>query len=134
MTAIIRRSPSRVLVAPFYRPTRLMEELETMAREMWDSWSPVTFGDSLTHGSVSHSYVDDLGKACKCYEQLIDLKPCCQPPANGKGRKNEKYKLFIKDNPDDMIIQLTELFGRNLFSFKRFKASIGDYLDYFEAR
>jgi len=49
-------------------------------------------------------------------------------------RKNEKYKLFIKENPDDMIIQLAELFGSKLFSFKRFKASIGDYLDYFEEK
>ena len=41
MTAIIRRSPGRVLVAPFYRPTRLMEELETMAREVWSSGASV---------------------------------------------------------------------------------------------
>ncbi|MFX1588879.1 MAG: hypothetical protein ACFFC1_12035, partial [Promethearchaeota archaeon] len=41
-------------------------------------------------------------------------------------RKNEKYKIYIKENPDKLIINLTELFGANLFSFKISKASIGD--------
>lgn len=47
-------------------------------------------------------------------------------------RKNEKYKIYIKENPDKLIINLTELFGANLFSFKISKASIGDYLEYLE--
>jgi len=45
-------------------------------------------------------------------------------------RKNEKYKIYIKENPDKLIIKLTELFGANLFSFKISKASIGDYLEF----
>jgi len=49
-------------------------------------------------------------------------------------RKNEKYKLFIKEDSNRMILKLTELFGPHLYSFKRFKASIGDYLEYFEEK
>jgi HSP20 family protein len=52
LTTITRRNPNRALtlVRPFYRPTRLMEELETMAREMWDTWGTGTF-----HGTLLHS-------------------------------------------------------------------------------
>lgn len=62
MTTIIRRNPDRALtlVRPFYRPTRLMEELETMAREMWNTWSPVTFHDTLSHGMDVYREKDDL--------------------------------------------------------------------------
>ena len=43
MNAIIRRSPTRALtmVRPFYRPLSLMNEIEMLAREIWDSWQPV---------------------------------------------------------------------------------------------
>ncbi len=47
-------------------------------------------------------------------------------------RKNEKYKIFLKDDPHQTIIRLTELFGPNLFSFKRYKATLGDYVEFFE--
>lgn len=47
-------------------------------------------------------------------------------------RKNEKYKIFLKDDPNKMIIRLTELFGQYLFSFKRYKASLEDYKEFFE--
>ena len=45
MTVIIRRSPSRALtvVEPFYRPMSLLNEVERMAREMWELWEPFTF-------------------------------------------------------------------------------------------
>jgi len=47
-------------------------------------------------------------------------------------RKNEKYKIFLKDDPNKMIIRLTKLFGQYLFSFKRYKASLEDYKEFFE--
>ena len=47
-------------------------------------------------------------------------------------RKNEKYKLFLNSDPNQMVIRLTELFGKYLFSFKRHRASLGDYLEFFE--
>lgn len=50
MVAIIRRSPTRALtmVEPFYRPLSFLDEVEMLARSMWDSWRPVTFSTSLT--------------------------------------------------------------------------------------
>jgi ABC-type multidrug transport system ATPase subunit len=49
-------------------------------------------------------------------------------------RKNEKFKIFIKNNITDVIIQITELLGSSLFSFKRSTASIGDYMEFVENR
>jgi len=62
LTAIIRRSPSRALtlVGPFYRPTRLIEELEAMAREMWDTWRPVPFHGTLPYSLDVYREKDEL--------------------------------------------------------------------------
>ncbi len=49
-------------------------------------------------------------------------------------RKNEKFKIFIKNSITDVIIQITELLGPSLYSFKRFTASIGDYMEFIENR
>ncbi len=49
-------------------------------------------------------------------------------------RKNEKFKIFIKNSITDVIIQITELLGPTLYSFKRFTASIGDYMEFIENR
>jgi len=45
-------------------------------------------------------------------------------------RKNEKYKLFIKENPNEVLVDLTKLFGSKLFSFKRTRASLLDYINF----
>ena len=47
-------------------------------------------------------------------------------------RTNEKFKIFIRENFIDAIIQITEILGPSLYSFKRSKATIGDYLEYIE--
>ncbi len=46
MTVFGRRSPSQSLtvVRPFYRPTSLLDDVEAMAREAWESWAPVSYG------------------------------------------------------------------------------------------
>jgi ABC-type branched-subunit amino acid transport system ATPase component len=49
-------------------------------------------------------------------------------------RREEKYKLFLKENPDKIIMQLMDIFGSNLYNFRRFQASLGDYLEYTEAK
>ena len=59
MTGIIRRSPGRALVG-YYRPTRLMAELETMAREMWDTWRPVPFNGTFPHSMDVYREKDEL--------------------------------------------------------------------------
>ena len=47
-------------------------------------------------------------------------------------RKNEKFKIFIRESIIDVIIQITEILGSSLYSFKRSKATIGDYMEYIE--
>ena len=49
-------------------------------------------------------------------------------------RKKEKFKIFIKDNIPEVIIQITELLGPSLYSFNRSTASIGEYMEYVESR
>ena len=45
MTAIIRRNQERTLT--FYRPAGLLDDVESLAREIWDSW-PFAFPDGFT--------------------------------------------------------------------------------------
>jgi len=47
-------------------------------------------------------------------------------------RKHEKYKLFPKDNPDKLIKKVINIFGPDLYSFKRYRASLGDLRLYLE--
>jgi ABC-type multidrug transport system ATPase subunit len=47
-------------------------------------------------------------------------------------RKNEKYKIFINEDPNKIIISLIKLFKRALYSFKRSKARLSEYLEYIE--
>jgi ABC-type multidrug transport system ATPase subunit len=47
-------------------------------------------------------------------------------------RKNEKYRLYVKNNPNELIINLLKLFGPHLFNFKRSKASLSHYLEFLE--
>ena len=47
-------------------------------------------------------------------------------------RKNEKYKIFTEENPDDLIQQLIALLGPSLYNLKRFKASMREYLEFLE--
>jgi len=45
-------------------------------------------------------------------------------------RKNEKYKIFLKSNTNNVIVKITELFGPCLQCFKKSTASIGEYLEF----
>ncbi|NHJ20470.1 MAG: hypothetical protein EAX91_05990 [Candidatus Lokiarchaeota archaeon] len=47
-------------------------------------------------------------------------------------RKNEKFKIFIKENIPGIVIQITELLGSSLYSFKRSTATIGEYMEFIE--
>ncbi len=47
-------------------------------------------------------------------------------------RRNEKYKLFIQEDPEKIIMALLELFGSKLYNFKRFRATLGEYLEFLE--
>ena len=48
-------------------------------------------------------------------------------------RRDEKYKLFLKEDPDQIVMDLINIFGPKLYNFRRFKASLGEYLEYTEA-
>jgi len=47
-------------------------------------------------------------------------------------RKNEKYKIFLKSNTNNVIVRITELFGPQLQCFKKSNASIKEYLEFVE--
>ncbi|MFX1257364.1 MAG: hypothetical protein ACFFAN_05875 [Promethearchaeota archaeon] len=47
-------------------------------------------------------------------------------------RKNEKFKIFSKENPNNVIIKLMEAIGPYIYNFKRYKASLTDYLEFLE--
>ncbi|MBN1800296.1 MAG: hypothetical protein JW891_02260 [Candidatus Lokiarchaeota archaeon] len=49
-------------------------------------------------------------------------------------RRNEKYKLFVKEDPEIILLYLLELFGPKLYNFKRFKATLGEYIEFLEGR
>ncbi len=49
-------------------------------------------------------------------------------------RRMEKFKIFVKDNPNILIVRLTELFGANLFSFKKTKATLSEYIEFVDKK
>ncbi len=49
-------------------------------------------------------------------------------------RKMEKFKIFVKENPNSIIVRLTELFGPSLFSFKKVKASLSEYIEFIDKK
>ena len=49
-------------------------------------------------------------------------------------RREEKYKLFLKEDPDKVIMQLIKIYGPKLYNFRRFQGNLGDYLEFNEAK
>ncbi|MFX1310605.1 MAG: hypothetical protein ACFE8C_12965, partial [Promethearchaeota archaeon] len=49
-------------------------------------------------------------------------------------RVNEKYKIFTKENPDQLIIKLMKTIGPYLYNYKKKKATIGEYLEFLEIK
>ncbi len=45
-------------------------------------------------------------------------------------RKYEKYKLFPKEDPDKLIRKVIRIFGADLYSFKRYKASLHEFVEF----
>ena len=46
-------------------------------------------------------------------------------------RVNEKYKIFSRKNPDQLIIKLMEIVGPYIYNYKKYKASMLEYLEFF---
>lgn len=49
-------------------------------------------------------------------------------------RREEKYKLFLKEDPEQIIMQLIKIYGSKLYNFRRFQGNLGDYLEFNEAK
>ncbi|MFC1871269.1 Hsp20/alpha crystallin family protein [Chloroflexota bacterium] len=47
MAIILRRNGGERALVPFYRPWGLVDGIDSLAREMWDSWRPFTLDESL---------------------------------------------------------------------------------------
>ncbi|MBY9005390.1 MAG: hypothetical protein KGD63_01395 [Candidatus Lokiarchaeota archaeon] len=47
-------------------------------------------------------------------------------------RKSEKYKLFPKEDPNNLIKKIIHIFGKDLQSFKRYKASLNEFVEFLE--
>jgi HSP20 family protein len=43
MAIILRRNGGDRALVPFYRPWGLLEEMDSLARDIWDAWRPFTF-------------------------------------------------------------------------------------------
>jgi len=43
MNIILKRNGGRGALVPYYSPLSLMNELEALASELWDSWRPIDF-------------------------------------------------------------------------------------------
>lgn len=49
-------------------------------------------------------------------------------------RRNERFKIFLKTNPDKLIVHLTRILGSSLVSFKRSQATLKEYLEFKELK
>jgi len=47
MAIILRRNGGDRALVPFYRPLSIIDEVDTLAREMWDAWRPFNTEQSL---------------------------------------------------------------------------------------
>jgi len=60
MTIIVRRNGGERGLVPFYRPVSLLDEMDRLARGMWDSWRPFTYDDSLVPQTDLYEEKDKL--------------------------------------------------------------------------
>ena len=58
MTAIIRRGPGRALAVR--GPFHLLDELDSLARELWDSWQPIVFRTTFSPALDMYEEKDEL--------------------------------------------------------------------------
>lgn len=60
MNIILRKGDSERALVPFYRPWGLLDEIEALAREMWDAWRPFPLDHSLVPLTDIHEEKDHL--------------------------------------------------------------------------
>jgi HSP20 family protein len=47
MNVVLRRNGGEEALVPFYRPWGLLDDIDRLARDLWDAWRPFTSGHSL---------------------------------------------------------------------------------------
>ena len=60
MAIILRRNGGERALVPFYRPLSLVDEIDTLTREMWDAWRPFTTEQSLVPHTDIYEEKNDL--------------------------------------------------------------------------
>jgi len=60
MNIILRNGGKERALVPFYHPWGLLDEMEALAREMWDAWTPFTLDHSLVPITDIHEEKDQL--------------------------------------------------------------------------
>ena len=60
MNIILRRAGDEKALVPFYRPWDLLAEVDTLARDMWDTWQPFTLDHSLVPHTDMYEEKDKL--------------------------------------------------------------------------
>ncbi|MFC2047702.1 Hsp20/alpha crystallin family protein [Chloroflexota bacterium] len=60
MAIIVRRNGGERALVPFYRPLSWLDEMDTFAREMWDSWKPFSLEYKLAPHTDMYEEKDQL--------------------------------------------------------------------------
>ena len=60
MAIILRRNGGERALVPFYRTWDLLDGVDSLAREMWDSWRPFTLNQSLVPHTDIYEEKDEL--------------------------------------------------------------------------
>ena len=60
MAIILRRNGGERALVPFYRPLSMLEEMDSLAREMWDAWRQFTLDQSLVPHTDIYEEKDEL--------------------------------------------------------------------------
>ena len=60
MNITLRKYGSNRALVPFYRPWGLLDDIDTLAKEMWDAWRPFTLDHSLVPYADIYEEKDQL--------------------------------------------------------------------------
>ena len=60
MNIILRRNGGERALVPFYRPWGLLNEMDTLTRDIWDAWRPFRFDHSMVPHTDIYEEKDQL--------------------------------------------------------------------------
>ena len=121
------------LILIFHGPEEIVSNCDQILTISKTTSNIGTFNDyieSLPHyGEILSIELNDPDES-----SLQDLRNMKEIDVIIEERKKEKYKIFVKENIPEVIIHITELLGSSLYSFKRYTASIGEYMEFIESK